>query len=557
MTKAILRRMLVSVLMGAATTAMADAINYSDGQVHDLTAGDADTTDSIALSAKSTLNLNGGTLTDLTGSIQLSGNSVLSVNNGANLLRGVDTAAAKTVLVSNSKLRIDGGTVTVPAGNHNSVGNGTTHLDSGTIEVDNGGSFTVSGGRSSFVLKGASTVLVNNGSTFSLVDGGAPVELLRSWAFDGSGSIVAVTNSTFKFIRCCIAGNNQGNLICTKAKLLFHNSTVTSSADNSYNRAFYFYKSTYGCSENLIRFSGAQSSIGTIGFEWAAGGTADMKNNRVEVLDIPSIGGRILVSAGNSNKYFQRNSIHKPDVFSVGGTSNEIEVEGGKFGNADGGSLTIGGKDCKVTFKDCNAWLSVYSKAGTPGVPLKISAGANGSSLVIDNSTLLLKGQVGLVNSNDNCAVVFKGAAPRMTFSVYGTMDAAYAFAVGSSNAALAGKTTALKFVLPTEPYADSVVENSMAKPIKIYPNAKFVIDQGDWTIGTDKTKTFYPLLKDNYAVGKVAHPFNDEMTAELVASLNANATLPEGAALEYDSAKKVLGVRMPREKLGMMLIVQ
>lgn len=50
---------------------------------------------------------------------------------------------------------------------------------------------------------------------------------------------------------------------------------------------------------------------------------------------------------------------------------------------------------------------------------------------------------------------------------------------------------------------------------------------------------------------------FNGEMTEELVTALNANATLPEGAALEYDATSKTLGVRMPRKKLGLLLVVQ
>lgn len=539
-----MKTLIFAVVPMLAAAAMADAINYSDGGEHDLTAGSSDVTESITLSAQSKLNLNGGNLTVSTSSVQLSGGSKLTVKKGASLLRGTDTAAYHTVHVSDSTLLIDGGTMTAPAGNHNLSGFGTTHLDGGLLELDNGGSFTVEGAKASFVMAGASLVRVLNGSNFILTPGAETVELYRTWAVAGSGG-VAVTNSTFTFPRCCLAGNSGGQLACTGSQLLFHNSTVKSLADDTYNRSFFLNGGKWGCKNCVIRFSGSNSSfLSPIGFQ--TDGT-EVSGNRIEVVDIPSINGQILLTTGSSNKYSQKNSSHGQSVFKLGGTANEIDIDGGTFGD-NGATLTFNAdaSGCCMTIRNgAEATLSAYKDNS-----IVFTAGASNSKVSVENATLTAKGGNDFGRNCPGCAIELKGSAPRISVVNWAVPTTPYVWKLGDDSSELDGKMVALRFVLPSEPYATVPLEANSNLPIKIYPNAQIVVEKGDWAIGTDKTKTFYPLIKDNKS-------FNGEMTAELVAALNAHATLPEGAALEYDSTTKTLGVRMPRKKLGLFLVVK
>ena len=541
-----MKTLIFAVVPMLAAAAMADAINYSDGGEHDLTVGPSDVTESITLSAQSKLNLNGGNLTVGTSSVQLSGGSKLTVKKGASLLKGTDTAAEKTISIASSTLLIDGGTMTAPAGNHNHVGWGTTHLDGGLLELDNGGSFIVEGAKASFVMDGASLVRALNGSSFILTSVAETVETVRTWAVAGSGG-VAVTNSTFTFPRCCLAGNSAAQLACTGSQLLFHNSTVKSLADNIYSRSFYLNGGKWGCRNCVIRFSGSNSSIlSPIGFE--TDGT-EVSGNRIEVVDIPSIDGQIRLTSGSSNKYIQKNSTHLMNgtYCKLGGTANEIDIDGGTFG-ANGATLTFNAdaSDCRMTIGNgAAATLSAYRDNS-----IIFTAGASNCKVSVENATLTAKGGNDFGRNCPGCAIELKGATPRISVVNWAVPTTSYVWKLGDESSDLDGKMVALRFVLPAEPYATVPLEANSTLPIKIYPNAQIVVEKGDWTIGTDKTKTFYPLIKDNKS-------FNGEMTAELVAALNAHATLPEGAALEYDSTTKTLGVRMPRKKLGLFLVVK
>ena len=367
-------------------------------------------------------------------------------------------------------------------------------------------------------------------------------------AIGGSGSRIAVTNSTITYYRCWFGGNSQGQLSCSGAQFLVHNSTAKAligQGDDS-NRPLVFYSSKYNCNDNLFRVTGSMSSV-NLSFSTTGGNT---QGNIVELND-GSMTGYVRLTGGQNNKYVQNSGTHTSiNAVMIGGKTNALEVLGGTFGSSNGnGNLTFqaGANGCRAVFADCTAYFEVYQSSA----PLTFGAGAKDCSFTVQNATVSLKGCTALGNCCTNCVIAFKGATPKITLGNWGTVSSGYySMSLGSSSSELDGYTVALEFTLPAEPYASAPLYGNASRPVKLHPNTRIVVKQGDWTIGKDKKKTFYPLIYDR-------NSFDGEMTQELAASLNAHATLPEGFVLEYDDSAKTLGLRAPHKSPGMTLFVR
>ena len=594
MTKAILRRLLVFVLMGAATTAMAEDLTFTGGAgTGSLTDKDnwggtlpgaddqaivpylegfgsfflgADFTVSsskwtgwsastpavldlkektmnlgtFTLGASSTLVLTNGTFNLTSGKTSFGASSVLYVNKDA-VVTFPDTLASGTFTIGKTaKIVVDGGYLCAPMTSGSSYGTGVTfgeYNNGSHLTVINGGTFTFPStkGRKTMLLYGGSKMTVKD-STFDIGNGNNVTFPMMS----GNGGVrVSASNSTFNVYSWNVGGNAQIGVTANKGIYDFVDSTYTSGfTHDPYNYGFRFYKSTSD-TLNITRttFSSSIYTDGTV-----SGLTVNFNGGTLE-------GDVLFANNPSSSKYIQRGGKLNGRV-QITGKNNEFRVLGGKGGKEHCNyKFDVSGSGHELEFSGgATYWSSQWAENAAV---FSIAKGAKDVHTVVSNATWYWEGYVYLTASNDNCVVEFRGATPRIELRTWQKMDNTYQVQFGSSDSELLGHVTALKFVLPSAPYATAPIYGyGNLKPIKFHPNAKIIVEEGDWTIGTDRTKTFYPLAYD-------AKSFNSEMTAELVASLNANATLPEGAALEYDSAKKVLGVRMPRKKLGMMLIVQ
>ena len=523
-------------------------IVFDDGSSHEYAAS-GEHVDRLSLSNGSQMTLTSGDLyVDAPSSAAVfSGASMLTVASTARLFVTNKATSAQSFWVKGtSKIVVDGGRVRAPTLGVNGV-NGATYIG-GAVDVLNGGQFVVDaagvGGNAACCISSGS-LLVDNGSLFSLTNSSHQYFAL---AIGGSGSRIAVTNSTITYYRCWFGGNSQGQLSCSGAQFLVHNSTAKAligQGDDS-NRPLVFYSSKYNCNDNLFRVTGSMSSV-NLSFSTTGGNT---QGNIVELND-GSMTGYVRLTGGQNNKYVQNSGTHTSiNAVMIGGKTNALEVLGGTFGSSNGnGNLTFqaGANGCRAVFADCTAYFEVYQSSA----PLTFGAGAKDCSFTVQNATVSLKGCTALGNCCTNCVIAFKGATPKITLGNWGTVSSGYySMSLGSSSSELDGYTVALEFTLPAEPYASAPLYGNASRPVKLHPNTRIVVKQGDWTIGKDKKKTFYPLIYDR-------NSFDGEMTQELAASLNAHATLPEGFVLEYDDSAKTLGLRAPHKSPGMTLFVR
>ena len=552
----------------AQTVRAGTALSYSDGAVHEYDATtDESTVDSLAVSAASQFDLKKGELnvTASSAAIQASGGSVVKVEKDARLIAKTDATAAQSVLFKGgSKLTIDGGYVRAPCllWSARNVAGGA-YFDSGILEIMNGGTFIIDKtgsdptyGMAALGIDNASRVVVDNGSTLSLVNDNNAVFALKT---GGTGCSISVTNSTVNYYKWNMGGSGSAQGFSQNGCVNLHNAKLNNSVANR-TASLTIFGDKYETKNNLIRITGADSyvqmSIETGCASVTPAGNA--KNNTIElhegVLDCtPGATIGLSLVNGSGNRFLQFGGKMMPTVYYLGGTANAFEISGGTFGVGEAKANSIltfnaNAKDCAVTLKGQSASMNL--QAYGPGQALAFTEGASGCKFTVDDSTLTVKGEQDFGKNCPNCVITLKGTAPRINITDW-SAPKAFSCKFGDASSDLDGKTVALRFVLPAEPYAAVPVFANSNKPLKFCPNAKIVVDVGDWVIGTDKKKTFYPLVQDS----KMG--FSGEMTEELVTALNANATLPEGAALEYDATSKTLGVRMPRKKLGLLLVVQ
>lgn len=331
--------------------------------------------------------------------------------------------------------------------------------------------------------------------------------------------------------------------------MTFHNSKVSGSS--AANKAITFYgKEANSCYGNILRFSGENSEAKV------SVGTSGLARNNTVYLDCGTFIGDVSLGSAHHNKFVQTGGTYGNGIITLGGQTNEVEILGGALActaTSQQKSLIFSANavGCNVVFSNCTASFKSDGD-GTTWVPvMAFTEGAKDSSVIVqDAATVDIYGYNQLNTTCEGCAFQFYGATPHLRVKHHWIVQT-YQLELGVDDTAKVGKTVALKYVLPAEPYAVAPLDGSATMcPIKIGTSTKIVVETGDWVIGTDKKKTFYPLVCDNKG-------FKDEMTSERVATLNANAVLPEGAQLEYDATTKTLGVRMPRVKLGLFLVVE
>ena len=542
-----------------------EAISYSDGQTHEFAAeAGGSHVDSIDLSNGSKLVLTGGDLYVDQSKVVAIGSCSITVKRGARLLCPTAVGNYNGFKFYNySKLIVDGGYVRAPASSAKNSTVGAvifseeyTYRTPAYLEIHNGGTFEIdatSGGVASMFMGCGGSMLIDGGSTFKLTPNNAWGAEDRSYCLqiaDTTYGSFAVTNSTFTFFKWAFGGVESNAQNAQNNTVSFHNSKVSGSSNA--NKAIRFYgKESYHCRENVMRFSG-ENSEAKVSVE-----TAGLAHDNTVYLEGGTFTGDLALSGGHHNKFVQTGGTYGNGVITLGSQTNEVKILGGELActaTDQQKSLIFNASavGCNVVFSNCTATFKSDGNAVVTWVPvMAFTEGARDSSVVVqDAATVDIYGYNQLNTTCEGCAFQFYGATPHLRVKHH-WITQTYQLELGVDDTTKVGKTVALKYVLPAEPYAVAPLDGSgTMKPIKIGTSTKIVVETGDWVIGTDKKKTFYPLVSDNGG-------FGDLMTAERVATLNANAVLPEGAQLEYDATAKTLGVRMPRKKLGLFLVVK
>jgi len=555
--------MVVLSAVFAPVVALSESLEYSDGEAHELSAGVSGMhVDSISLSNGSKLVLTDGDLTVDNSEVKAVGSSVLTVKQGARLLCTGSVANGKFAFYNNSKLVIDGGYVRAPSSSQKTHIAGAVNFsyewiywNPSFLEVHNGGTFEIdatAGGVASMIFANRSSVTVDGGSTFKLTPNDTWGWADRDYSLQvaqSNGSSFSISDSTFTFFKWVFGGTSSisGNAQCSKVS--FANSTVT--GNSNANTAFTFYGMTENaCYGNEIKFTGDQSvakvSVGT--------GGSYPRDNTV-LVEGGTFTGNLSLTTGYRNRYVQTDGTYGNGVMTLGAHTNEICILGGELkckATSQQKSLIFNANavGCNVVFSNCTAELRTDGDTVTWTPAMAFAEGAKDSAVIVHDATVDLYGYNELNALCEGCAFSFIGTVPHIRVKSHWVTQA-YQLVLGVDDTTKVGKTVSLKYALPAEPYAVAPLDGSGAqKPIKIGTSTKIVVDKGEWEIGTDKKKTFYPLVSDK-------NGFGDLMTAERVAVLNANAVLPEGAQLEYDTTAKVLGVRMPRKTPGLFIVVR
>lgn len=578
-----------------AVCAMAEDISYSDGQSHDFSAqGSGTHVGSITLSGGSKLNVTAGELNVDTSSIKASDvNTTLTVKEGARLL--CEPAAADSVVFQNgASLVIDGGEMIGPAtttqppttgairlGNNNAYSTG----GGGSLRVTNGGKLTVDRGS---VAANSSMLFVSGMGSSVLFDGGSTVTFgdEKNWTYpicmgSCSSSMFTVREATFNFTYFRLGGAMSKKIPCHDSEILFENAKVSGVSVVIFGLA-----NTSGdvSSGNTLTISGDQSDVSFgynssqddadahdnhfvfAGGKYTGGVTLGGYENSFEVTGGVYEGKQqLLLTGGHDNRFVQTGGETRLQVLNnttcpvlLGGSNNCIYVLGGSFTSGQGGtsgfhppSLTFNSDadGCQAVFSNCVAHLQTY---GWYGQSVVFNAGAKNSAIVVEQDGVLnLYGQNNFGGAAcENCALEFRGSNPQMRLTFEYWMQPTTRVIFGSDDAAMDGKTVALRFVLPSAPYADAPIHNdNTLSAVKLCANAKIVVKEGSWTKG--KKKLFYPLIYDNKG-------FNGELDdGQVIASLNAHAELPESAVLEYHATDNVVGVKMPNVPSGLSVLIR
>lgn len=465
------------------------------------------------------------------------------------------------------------------------------YLKWGVIEVANGGLFAMerasgSAGMPSIFLEGSSKLYAHDGGTIRMIGNNTAEKAIIM----GQGApAIQISDSSFVFSRIWIGGSNwYFRKPVNGAKVLFDNATVTTDGQEASlsERGIVLYSNSHQCQNNFVQITGAASDVKMN--VWTEGDPASStsvlanntiqldggkltgsvkftfgKDNRFVINGGTSTGsgasGVVAITGGTGNKFIMNGGVKDscwPNQFSLGGTENAFEILGGKAGSWKGGSMFAfeeGSEKCQLIIgEEGTLQLSVGNANDTV---LKFNGSARNCAIVIRNSSnaaasannlkgLFTDGVLDFSGAHEGCVLSFEGAQPRLGASSVAVPSAPNNIIFGSANASDNGKTMAVKFTLPAAVYRFAPLENTSTKPIKMYPNTQIVIDQGACVLGLEDVT--YPLIKDNAG-------FGGEMNSTLLATLNDNATLPNGTELVYDETTKTLGLHVIPKKLGII----
>ena len=482
--------------------------------------------------------LTSGTL-QTSGKVAVLASSTLSVGSDAAVQMSATVPKNEELKLTKAgaKLVVDGGTFLAPAteGTGGICGNqlGDWGNVEAALEVVNGGRFEIQSGRSLFTMMNASRLLVNH-ATFRQNAGQVDYPFVIGNA-GGSGTTIAVTNSTFQFHKMRLGGTNNMGINADNARLTFHDSIVTSSFVNATDN---YGIETYGrVRNNSIALSGA-STKASFSIKFGNGST----NNVVTMSGVEHVGriatangamgnivemtggtgsGRIELKGGTCNTFRMENAsrLGVPEIF-IGGTSNTVEIVGGTFAQKD--------KDCMLYFQSgCDALFTVCGGAtafvGRYGDNSAISfSGATNALVRIDNATLTTMGYLdwsSVPGNSPGICMEFAGVAPRLICSFW-TSVRQNEMTLGAANGTDKATVPRLRFRLPQVSYEKPVITTSDSWfRVAVNPTAVLEFDFSE--CGKSRTKRIYPLI-DRIP----------SLSGETLEVLNATANLPDGCKL-------------------------
>ena len=439
------------------------------------------------------------------------------------------------VLNQDARLTIDGGVFNVPsiAGGW-SLGNqfGTWNKVNAMLEVKNGGVFrSPKAGRNQVTLF-HSKILMSD-STFDISNGN---NTDYSFMTGNSQCQIAVTNSTFNFNIWQVGGSSQCGLGCSNGSFTFVDSTVGGTVSGgiaSSDMTFYHASGTPSVN-NVFRFVDSDTFV-----NFKFGGIT----NRVNIVGGTKSGLVILNGVANG-LYVTNGAVNATeDRFQIKGTDSIAEFSGERATlskiNGNNKIKFASGSNLSLRFRDgAKAYIGYYGDAEM----MSIADDVNGMLIVVDNASLTTEGYLDMTAKGaTNVVFELRGTSPTWRVGFWQTCRRAL-LTLGRKDTLLAEEAPRIRFVLPETPYATAPIytQDSPWFSVVLTSTARLEFDFSE--CGRANMKRVYPLIKG----ASMSHAGNGQLTPineERLAELTANANLPDGCSLQYDSSTCTLSL--------------
>ena len=173
---------------------------------------------------------------------------------------------------------------------------------------------------------------------------------------------------------------------------------------------------------------------------------------------------------------------------------------------------------------------------------MSIADDVNGMLIVVDNASLTTEGYLDMTAKGaTNVVFELRGTSPTWRVGFWQTCRRAL-LTLGRKDTLLAEEAPRIRFVLPETPYATAPIytQDSPWFSVVLTSTARLEFDFSE--CGRANMKRVYPLIKgasmSHAGTGQLT-PINEERLAELT----ANANLPDGCSLQYDSSTCTLSL--------------